>query len=661
MAFVFSAGRLAQLDRYAVPERPLPAGLTLDNQSWSYKELYRTQPQLRTVVNFLGRNIAQLGLHLYKRVSDTDRERINDHPMAKLFDKPSPWTTPYRLINDLVCDLAIYDRAFWLKTSAGGTDALVRLDPIKVLLRGNNPFVAEGYRYMGGAASGYTDFPTDQVVHFHGYNPGDHRDGCSPIDALRTLLLVELHAAQYRDQLWRNGARAAGYIRRPLEAAQWSRDARNRFRQQWQAQYSGDSPLAGGTPILEDGMEWTSASVTPEQAQYLESRKLTREEVAAAYHIPPSMLGILDHANFANIREQHKILYQDTVGPWLMMISQEIDLQLKPDFSGTEKLYTEFNLDEKLRGAFEDQATQLQIAVGGPYMTRNEGRSRLNLPTVDGGDELITPLNVLVGDDPQANPRDSAPPPNVPTDQLPADNGAPRALPAAAARRPSGKARVDAAYVELAAKVLQRYFARQASSVSAALNARSRHRLTSVSAIYDQGRWTRDLAAELYGLSGRIVAGAAKSALRELGLDPTRFDETRTLGWLREHSERVAKRLEEGTAGALAKALKAEDSVAAVAALFASYTAGRAREVAETEVTALSGFGTTEAVKTSGKTATKTWRTTSSHPRSAHAAINGETVPIEGKFSNGASFPGDIALPPEQRVGCKCEIDVKIS
>lgn len=658
MPFIISAGRLQSLDRFAVPSRPLPASITLDDQSWSYAQLYRSQPQLRTVVNFLGRNIAQLGLHLYKRISDTDRERVTDHPLALLYRKPSPWTTPYRLINDLVCDLAIYDRAFWLKVSDGADRSLVRLDPRKVVLRGDNPFVAEGFRYM--AAAGYKDFPRDQVVHFHGYSPEDHRDGCSPIDALRTLLLEELHAAQYRDQLWRNGARAAGYIRRPVEAPPWSRDARQRFRQQWQAQYSGDSPLAGGTPILEDGMEWTSASVTPEQAQYLESRKLSREEVAAAYHIPPSMLGILDHANYSNIQEQHKILYQDTVGPWLTMIDQEIDLQLKPDFAGSEDLYSEFNLDEKLRGAFEDQATQLQIAVGGPYMTRNEGRSRLNLPTVEGGDELITPLNVLVGDDPQANPRDSAPPPNIPTDELPDDNGAPRQLPAAASRRPSAKARVDAAYVELAAKVLQRYFSRQASVVSAALNARTRHRGAAVSAIYDQGRWTRELSTELYGLAGRITAGAAKSALSSLGLDPNRFDEARTLGWLREHSDRVAQRLEEGTAAALAKALADPDPVAAVASLFASYTSGRAREVAETEVTALSGFGTTEAVKTSGHAATKTWRTTSSHPRSAHAALNGETVPIDGKFSNGAAFPGDIALPPEQRVGCKCEIDVKI-
>jgi hypothetical protein len=69
----------------------------------------------------------------------------------------------------------------------------------------------------------------------------------------------------------------------------------------------------------------------------------------------------------------------------------------------------EFNLAEKLRGAFEEQAVQLQTSVGGPYMTRDEARARLNLPHLEGANDLIVPMKVTQGG--QASPTDSAPPP----------------------------------------------------------------------------------------------------------------------------------------------------------------------------------------------------------------------------------------------------------
>jgi hypothetical protein len=90
------------------------------------------------------------------------------------------------------------------------------------------------------------------------------------------------------------------------------------------------------------------------------------------------------------------------------MIQQELELQLLPDFEDISGVYVEFNVHEKLRGSFEEQAIQLQTSVGGPWMTRNEARARMNLPQVPDGDELITPLNVTTGG--QASPRDSAPP-----------------------------------------------------------------------------------------------------------------------------------------------------------------------------------------------------------------------------------------------------------
>ena len=101
------------------------------------------------------------------------------------------------------------------------------------------------------------------------------------------------------------------------------------------------------------------------------------------------------------------MLYQDCLGPWLQMVSQEIAAQVLPDVTDTADVYPEFNIGEKLRGSFEEQAIAASTATGRPWMTANETRALFNLSQHPDGDGLVTPLNVLVGG--QASPRDSAP------------------------------------------------------------------------------------------------------------------------------------------------------------------------------------------------------------------------------------------------------------
>ncbi|MFC5992941.1 phage portal protein [Pseudonocardia hispaniensis] len=640
MAFVVSAGQLATVDK---PPLPAPYALALsDTVVQDYATIWRTQPQVRTVVSFLARNIAQLGLHVFRRISDVDRERLTDHPLARMLATPNPTTTRYRMFDALVQDLGIYDRAFWLKVKTTGASpaAVVRLDPRKVTLLGDNPFQADGYRYRG--AKGRRDFPADQIVHFHGYSPEDHRDGYSPVETLRRILAEEYQAAVWREQLWRNGARVSGYLKRPVEAPQWSKDARARFRRQWQAQYTGDGPQVGGTPILEDGMEFTPAAVTPEQAQYLEARKLTREEVAAAYHIPLPMVQILDHATFSNIREQHKQLYQDCLGPWLQMIAEELQLQLVPEFADTGRVYVEFNMHEKLRGSFEEQATQLQMAIGGPFMTRNEGRARLNLPQIDGGDDLIVPLNVLTGG--QASPQDSAPPPKR-------------------QRVRRVKARAPKTYLSRAEKRLTRFFERQGRAVAGRLGAEKARRKADppqIDDVFDDERWNTELAAEMYLLNLEVATATAHSTLQALGLDPDDYDEERTLAFLSANAERVAGGVNGATRNAVEDALGDDDPLAAIKHLFEVYATARAAQVALSQVTSMSGFGTTEAARQRSPHATKTWRVRSSNPRPSHARMDGETVLLDQRFSNRAMWPGDSDLDDDERAGCTCDIEVEV-
>jgi HK97 family phage portal protein len=208
MAFTVSGGAVQQVYK---PQASVSTSIRLtDSANLQYAELWKTQPQIRTVVGFLARNVAQLGLHLYRRVSDTDRERVTDHPLALLLDRPNPYTTTYELFEALVSDLGVYDNALLLKVKLPDQPmALLRLDPARVTPTGDNPFAPTGFKV------GKQEFKPEDVIHFHGWSPLDARWGVSPMETLRTLLAEEYQAALYREQLWRNGARVAGYLKRP--------------------------------------------------------------------------------------------------------------------------------------------------------------------------------------------------------------------------------------------------------------------------------------------------------------------------------------------------------------------------------------------------------------------------------------------------------------
>ena len=352
-----------------------------DDFNYDYASLYRMQPNIRTCVDFLARNVAQLGLHVFRRVSDTDRERLTDHGLARLIAQPLPPTmkvTRYRLIEALMSDLGIYFNAYWLKIRTDGEPSgLLRIPPIYITPTGG--LIPKTYELNIGGR--FSEIQPNDLVHFRGYNPENPISGLSPMETLRRILAEEHEAGQYRENFWQNAARKEGIVKRPKDAPEWSVTARERFIADFHELYSGVSN-SGKTVVLEEGMEWEQISFNAQESEYLAGRKLTREECARAYHIPLPMVGILDHATLTNIREQHQNLYQDSLGPWLTMIDEDIDLQLLPEFEDSENVYTEFNLQEKLKGDFEEQVKTLQSAVGRPWMTADEARARMNLPSM---------------------------------------------------------------------------------------------------------------------------------------------------------------------------------------------------------------------------------------------------------------------------------------
>lgn len=372
-------------------------------------QMYKTQPHLRTVVAFLSRNIAHLGLHAYRRINETDRERNTTSGVGSWLSgrRANPTMTLYDLVYATVADLALYDRAYLIPYAGSGGWEVYRVPPVWVEPRKKDALGVSEYN-IGWGDSGGTVIDRSRIVAIEGYSPSSVTGVSPALDALKDVLAEQIQAMKYRRQLWARGGRVSAVLERPVGAPRWSDSARENFREDWYAKYTGSGSHAGGTPILEDGMTLNRVDYSATDQQYIEGIQLSFTTVASVFHVNPTMVGVLDNANYSNVREFRKMLYGDTLGPLIAQLESALNSWLLPMMGDEEGIYVEFNVAEKLQGDFEAQSQFFQSAVGRPYMSANEARARLNLRAVDGGDDLVTPLNVLVGG--QANPQDSAPP-----------------------------------------------------------------------------------------------------------------------------------------------------------------------------------------------------------------------------------------------------------
>jgi HK97 family phage portal protein len=647
MAFVVQGGKLSVTGAGVMPAF---APAMLPPAPWEYATIWRTQPQVRTVIGFLSRNIAQLGIHVFQRTSNVDRQRLTDHPLAQLLGSPLPGITTYRWVERLVADRCLYDEAYGIKLLLNGRLCILPVPPTLIWPVGGTWIAPDHYVTPGGR-----EFGPDEVLHIHGYAPEALTHGSSPIDSLRELLLESSESAKNRAKMWRGGARITGIISRPADAPDWGPDDKRRFRAMWRS-FADGGGAEGGTPILEDGMTYIQAAFSPEQAQYIEARKLTREECAAAYYIPPPLIGILDHATYSNIREQHKHLYQDTLGPWLVEVEQEIAAQILPDLPGDNTdVYAEFNIQGKMRGSFEEQADAASTAIGGPWMTRAEMRARFNLPELPGTDQLIVPMNVTEGG--LASPRDTAPDSSA--------SAAPKAR-----RLPRTKAEGDGRPADLGTLAAERTALEKA--LGSATQRAGDKLLTSAGAkdggdggempdllaLWDAG--ADDRVAQLQALLAhhgfRLAQVGAWEVLAEWNPDADGWAADVMLAWITAAAETYAAQHESAgrTAVAAVQASGGDGWAGGLADAMAGWVSAAGRR-AVTVATETRSFGGHDAAHASGLE-TKTWRTGGTNPRPSHAALNGDTVPLDDLFGNGLRWPGDGEGDAAETAHCNCHL-----
>ncbi|GAA3727397.1 phage portal protein [Streptomyces tremellae] len=627
--------------RVIVPDPGIPL-LDYANDPLSF---WGSQPSVRKVVDFRARNLASIPLHLYRRVSDTDRQRVTDHPLAKLLAAPGPGLTPFRLWHSVFVDNDLFDRWCVRVVESADTESgweLLRIPAPRMRL------VADGWGRVaqvivqtmdGQQVSG----PPRGYVFDHGYASHGQVNGTSPLRTLQDILAEGSEAVSYRRSIWRNGARVPVVIQRPADA-KWAPGARDRFVESMRRFLRGGGQ-EGGAPLLEDGMSMVKVDAfSPRDTGDIEGRQLNDAEVASAYHIAPELVGARP-GNYSNIDAFRQMLYRDSLGADIAAWEQTLNAFLLPLLAaGDPDLYIEAAVEAKLRGSFEEEAAVLQSSVGAPWLTRNEARARRNLPAVEGGDELVTPLNVVTGG--LASPRDTAPDPgaSLPKARRPqAKSGRPKDLGTFERER------------DRFTDALTTWAQKQAETLLSAADAKADgppdfYQLWAASSPERQAQ----LAALIQSWGFRLAQIGAWSVLGVWNPDAGGWDAAVMENWLAAAAKSHAEQYEQAGHQAIVTAIADEgdwrDNLAQ--GMSAWVSAGATRAV--TAATEARGFGSHDAAGASGLEV-KRWNT-GSNPRADHAHMDGESVDLDALFSNGLRWPGDGLGAAAETAGCNCHL-----
>ena len=623
---------------FAPEENPHVDGITA-------RQLYATQANLHAVVSFLSNSVAQLPLKVYLRQEENERERDRTSAAAKLLYKPNADQTAYEMWEAVMTELLLMGVAtLWLLPDPDSESGYqLRLIPKEWIMdtERHTNYAPDKLRITAGTGS-YLDIPKTEFVQFRMYSPGNPGGYQSPISALEQTLSEQMQADKFRTQIWRSSGRFNAYLTRPANVQQWDDQTRKRFIDTFREAWGAGGSNAGKMPLLEDGMEIKPYQFNAQQAQYAETKQLSREDVAAAYHVNPSLIWHTNTQTYASSKDNARALYSECLGPILQMLQQRINTFLLPMVGADPRTYVEFDLKEKLKGSFEERASIIQASVGGPWMTRNEARADNNMPPIDGGDELIVPLNVIEGG--QASPQDTHMEPQ-------------KMRKKSEAEKLRVKGRSTEAEEKQMAEILQKFWKRQSAAVLPKIGAKSAR-------WWNADRWNDELTDDIEPLINEIADRHGKEAADAIGSE-YRTEQTRK--YLHEMAKGRATAINDSTYKRLQEALDDDDDeentpahVFEVRESKDSETFGRSLAIG------VAGWAVTHEAPQQAeqqgvhKTIEKRW-ITGFNPRPEHAAMNGEVVLIDEAFSNGCYWPGDESGDPDTTCGCNCSTEVIIT
>lgn len=361
----------------------------------------RTSMQMTAVyscVRILAEAIAGLPVHVYRYNDDGSKEKAIDHPLYMLLhDEPNPEMTSFVFRETLMTHLLLWGNAYAqiIRNGKGEVVSLYPLMPDRMQVdRDDKGQLYYIYNHSSDEANTMQGSqvrlnPSD-VLHIPGLG-FDGLVGYSPIAMAKNAIGMAIACEEYGAKFFANGAAPSGVLEHPGVIKDPSK-----VRESWTNTFGGSSN-ANKVAVLEEGMKYTPISISPDQAQFLETRKFQIDEIARIFRIPPHMIGDLEKSSFSNIEQQSLEFVKYTLDPWVCRWEQAMKRALLSE-SDKATYFIKFNVDGLLRGDYESRMNGYAVARQNGWMSTNDIRELENLDRVsaeDGGDLYLINGNMM--------------------------------------------------------------------------------------------------------------------------------------------------------------------------------------------------------------------------------------------------------------------------
>ena len=339
-------------------------------------------------VRVLAEAVAGLPLHLYKYTDSGGKDKALEHPLYFLLhDEPNPEMTSFVFRETLMTHLLLWGNAYaqLIRNGRGEVVGIYPLMPNRVSVNRDDKGNIY-YKYLRGLEDAHLN-KENEVILLHSevlHIPGlgfDGLVGYSPIAMAKNAIGMAIACEEYGAKFFANGATPGGILEHPGVV----KDP-ERVRASWNSAFGG-SANANKVAVLEEGMKYTPISISPNEAQFLETRKFQLNEIARIFRVPPHMVGDLEKSSFSNIEQQSLEFVKYTLEPWLIRWEQSLVRSLiLPGDKG--KYFIKFNVDGLLRGDYESRMNGYATARQNGWMSANDIRALENLDQIseeDGG------------------------------------------------------------------------------------------------------------------------------------------------------------------------------------------------------------------------------------------------------------------------------------
>ena len=348
-------------------------------------------------VRILSEAVAGLPLHLYRYRKDGSKEKAVGESLYRLLhDEPNPEMSSFVFRETLMTHLLLWGNAYAqiIRNGKGEVVALYPLMPNKMSVdRSEDGCIY--YTYNKGPDESHpkggstVTLTARDVLHIPGLG-FDGLVGYSPIAMAKNAIGLAIATEEYGAKFFANGAAPSGVLEHPGTIKDPAR-----LRENWNSTFGG-SANSGKVAVLEEGMKYTPISISPEQAQFLETRKFQIDEIARIFRVPPHMVGDLEKSSFSNIEQQSLEFVKYTLDPWVVRWEQSLSRAL---LSPAEKAdhFFKFNLEGLLRGDYQSRMNGYAIARQNGWMSANDIRELENLdriPAEEGGDLYLVNGNM---------------------------------------------------------------------------------------------------------------------------------------------------------------------------------------------------------------------------------------------------------------------------